>query len=76
MGDLLGWFCSASVALLVFLIAAAIVQDKQHDDLLRVHGCQLLKEAPTGRYRWVGKLREAENVYVYECIDGTKTEVH
>ena len=76
MGDLLGWFCGVLVALLLFAIGAAIRQDREHANFLKAHGCQLLKEAPTGRYHWVGKLREAENVYVYECIGGTKTEVH
>jgi hypothetical protein len=65
----------AGVALLILLCVYAVIQDQKHEEFLQAHGCQLLTKAPTGRTHLVGKLIEDEYVYVYECADGTRTEV-
>jgi hypothetical protein len=70
------WIVFIGVAVLLLMCIAAIVQGKRHDDFLKAHGCQLLTVAPTGRQVYCGKACfRPELVYVYECVDGTKTEV-
>lgn len=69
-------FTGACIAFLMFAIGGAIYSDHQHTEFLRTHGCQLLTEAPTGRKVYCGKAcYRPEKVYVYECLDGTRTEV-
>lgn len=67
------------IAVVVFfsaIISLAFVQENKHREYLAAHGCQLLTEAPTGRRIYCGKACfRPEKVYVYECVDGTKTEV-
>lgn len=74
--DFFDWFCWVAIAVIVGLMGIAIYESAQHDIFLEEHGCQLLAQAPTGRHHYVGKLLETEYVYVYECVDGTRTEVH
>jgi len=66
--------------LIALLIAAmlgiGIHHDRQHQAFLKSHGCQLLTDAPTDRRVYCGKACfRPEEVYVYECADGTRTEV-
>jgi hypothetical protein len=69
-------FVVGCVAFLLFMMAGAIYSDHVHTEFLRTHGCQLLTEAPTGRQVYCGKAcYRPEKVYVYECVDGTRTEV-
>ena len=68
-----------SVIILAFavMLALGIRDDMRHQEFLQAHGCQLLTEAPTGREVYCGKACfRPERVYVYECADGTRTEVH
>jgi hypothetical protein len=69
------WLICGVIVLAVGLVGLAAYQDKQHRDFLKANGCQLLTQAPTGRHVYCGKgcFRD-EYVYVYECIDGTRTE--
>lgn len=58
------------------MLACGIRHDIQHAAFLKAHGCHLLTEAPTGRQVYCGKVCfRPEQVYVYECADGTRTEV-
>lgn len=59
------------------VLAINIHADRQHEAFLKSHGCQLLTKAPTGRQVYCGKAcSRDEHVYVYECADGLRTEVH
>lgn len=75
--DKLMWTIIGSlVGLVLIAIAASIYQAYQHEKFLSEHGCELLTEAPTGRQVYCGKACfRPEKVYVYECADGTRTEV-
>jgi len=53
----------------------SIKENAEHEKFLKQHGCQLLMSAETGRTHLVGKITHHEKVYVYECADGTRTEV-
>ncbi len=65
------------VLVVIALFAGAIHQANVHEAFLKSHGCQLLTKASTGREVYCGKACFApEYVYVYECADGTRTEVH
>lgn len=68
--------CVVMVGFLIFAMIASGIQAKKHEDFLKSHGCQQLTEAPTGRRIYCGKacFRD-EMVHVYECADGTRTEV-
>ena len=59
----------------VFGFVMAVRKDAEHEKFLQQHGCQLLMSAETGRTHLVGKITHHEKVYVYECADGTRTEV-
>lgn len=64
------------VVLLVAALGWALHKNAEHEQFLRSHGCQLLTDAPTGRHIYCGKACfRPERVCVYECIDGTRTEV-
>ena len=73
-------YAAFTALIVVFFIAyAAIigVKKSEHDAFLREHGCQLLTEANTGRQVYCGKACfRPEKVYVYECAEGTRTEVY
>lgn len=70
------WLMCLLIALLIGLIGFALYQAKQHEEFLQEHGCQMLTQAPTGRRVYCGKgCFRSEYVYVYECADGTRTEV-
>lgn len=64
-------------ALLCAVVLGLVIRhNMQHTAFLKSHGCQLLTEAPTGRRVYCGKACfRPEEVYVYECADGTRTEV-
>jgi hypothetical protein len=65
------------VMLVCVMLISSIHQANEHARFLRSHGCQMLTKAPTGRQVYCGKAcSEPEYVYVYECADGTRTEVH
>jgi hypothetical protein len=69
-------FTVAMLFIVGFGVTTAIKQNHAHQRFLEEHGCQLLTEAPTGRTVYCGKgCNRPEKVYVYECLDGTKTEV-
>lgn len=61
---------------LVLIITLGLYERVQHQALLRAHGCLLYTEAPTGHYRLINKIITPEYVYVYECTDGMRTEIH
>lgn len=64
------------VLFLAVMLAGSIDQERKHQAFLKTHGCRLLTEAPTGRQVYCGKACwHPEKVYVYECADGTRTEV-
>lgn len=64
------------VLFLAVMFADSIDQERKHQAFLKAHGCQLLTEAPTGRTVYCGKACSMpEQVYVYECADGARTEV-
>lgn len=74
--DRIDILCSLLLAGMVLFMGFGLYKCYQHEQFLKEHGCQLLAEAPTGRTRLVGKITRAERVYVYECADGTRTEVY
>jgi hypothetical protein len=62
--------------LFVLASVAKIVHMVRHNRYLAEHGCQLLIETPTGRSWPDGKSSmHIEKVYVYECVDGVRSEV-
>jgi hypothetical protein len=76
--------CSSPEVILVWIgallfcamLISSIHQINEHERFLRQRGCQLLTKAPTGREVYCGKACfTAEHVYVYECADGTRTEI-
>lgn len=69
------YFVGAMVALMIWMIGCAIYQSHQRQLFLEQHGCQLVTKAATGRTVRVGKARDPEYVYVYECKDGDRTEI-
>jgi hypothetical protein len=75
MMDAFGVFVSGMVALFLGVICLAVYQSHEHAVFLREHGCQLVTKAETGRQILVGKLERTEYVYVYECVDGDRTEI-
>ena len=73
--------CVAAIFALVLGVIAvvvfAIVQDSRHTEYLRKHGCELVTTAPTGRNVYCGKACfRPEEVYVYDCADGPRLELH
>lgn len=66
------------ISLLIAAVLAYVMHDyAKHQAFLKSHGCQLLTQAPTGRQVYCGKACfRPEKVYVYECADGTRTEIH
>ena len=68
-------FLAALVGFLIFAVVMSIKENAEHEKFLKQHGCQLLMSAETGRTHLVGKITHHEKVYVYECADGTRTEV-
>lgn len=74
--DALNWLCFWLIAFGFLAFGFATYQMNEHEKFLREHGCQLLTEAETGRRVYCGKACfRSEYVYVYECADGTRTEV-
>ena len=63
------------IALFIGIICLAGYQQHERTVFLREHGCQLVTKAETGRQILVGKLERTEYVYVYECVDGDRTEL-
>ena len=77
--EVMAWVVSAFLAalfgFLVFAVVMGLKENAEHQRFLQQRGCQLLMSAETGRSHLVGKIRHNEKVYVYECADGTRTEV-
>jgi len=48
----------------------------EHDRFLKEHGCQLYFVGQTGKWEMIGKVMTPEKVYVYECADGRRMELH
>ena len=67
---------AAAIVALFGLVAYALYEGYEHTKFLEAHGCQLLVKAPTGRDVRVGKTSRTEYVWMYECADGDRTEVH
>jgi hypothetical protein len=65
------------ILIVLVFVAASLYARYQHSEDLRIHGCNLVIEAPTGRRVFCGKgCTKPEHVYVYECYEGTRTEVY
>ena len=67
----------SGVVAIITLLTLGTMHEMDHERFLKQNGCQLIHKSETGRYHWVGKLRENEQIFVYECANNvTRTEVH
>jgi hypothetical protein len=79
-GKLFAWglalFSVAGFGFLVWMIVCTESSEAKHREFLKANGCQLFFSRPTGRDLGNVKIHHYEYVYVYECADGTRTELH
>jgi hypothetical protein len=75
VGWVLGLIFFGFLGFLTYEMVQTMRELDAHQKFLETHGCQLIHSSPTGRDLGNVKIHHYEYVYVYECADGTRTEL-
>lgn len=65
-----------TTAIVIAVIGSSFYKRHEHQKYLEEHGCQEIHRSYTGRTINHGKYNTSEEVIVYECKDGMRTELH